>query len=387
MTRLTETIRTQLLAQAGWMGFDEFMALALYSPGLGYYSGPARKFGVHGDFVTAPEISPMFGACLAQQIAAWMQAAEITHLIEFGAGTGQLATQILNELGRLGITLSRYSIVELSANLRAQQESTLEALCPQSLHLVDWLDHIPGQLNAIVFANELLDAMPVRLFAWDGEQLFERGVSFDEHKQAFAWEDRLASREFKKAVQQCLMTAGIESLADLPSPYVSEIHEQGQAWIHTVSEQLETGCILTLDYGFPAREYFHAQRDRGTLACHYQHRVGFDPFIHLGEQDITAHVDFTSIHRSAAAAGLKLAGFCAQARFLMNTGVLDRLSQQPMDQTIAYASQAHAVGKLLSEAEMGELFKAIAWVKASNVNTLERLLNASFAFEPGGRSL
>ncbi len=369
------------------MGFDEFMALALYSPGLGYYSGPARKFGVHGDFVTAPEISPMFGACLAQQIAAWMEAAEISHLVEFGAGTGQLATQVLNELGRLGITPSRYSIVELSGNLRAQQQSTLEALCPQSLHLVDWLDHIPAKLQAVVFANELLDAMPVRLFAWDGEQLFERGVCFDEQKQSFAWENRLAINEFKKVVQESLMTAGIESLADLPVPYISEIHEQGQAWIRTVSEQLDTGCILTLDYGFPAREYFHSQRDRGTLACHYQHRVGFDPFIHLGEQDITAHVDFTSIHRSAAASGMKVAGFCAQARFLMNTGILDRLSQQPMDQTVAYASQAHAVGKLLSEAEMGELFKAIAWVKGSDAATQDRLLNASFAFDPGGRSL
>jgi SAM-dependent MidA family methyltransferase len=369
------------------MGFDEFMALALYSPGLGYYSGPARKFGVHGDFVTAPEISPMFGACLAQQIAAWMEAAEITHLIEFGAGTGQLATQILNELGRLGITPSRYSIVELSANLRSQQQGTLETLSPQSAHLVDWLDHIPGGLRAIVFANELLDAMPVRLFVWDGEALFERGVGFDAHKQTFIWADRIASREFKKAVQESLMTAGIESLADLPAPYLSEIHEQGQAWVRTVAEQLESGCLLTLDYGFPAREYFHTQRDRGTLACHYQHRVGFDPFLHLGEQDITAHVDFTSIHRSAAASGLKLAGFCAQARFLMNTGVLDRLSQQPMDQTLAYASQAHAVGKLLSEAEMGELFKAIAWVKSSDPATQERLLNASFAFDPGGRSL
>ena len=369
------------------MGFDEFMALALYSPGVGYYSGPARKFGAHGDFVTAPEISPMFGACLAQQIAAWMEAADISHLIEFGAGTGQLATQILNELGRLGAPPTRYSIVELSANLRSQQQGTLETLSPQSVHLVDWLDHIPGDLRAIVFANELLDAMPVRLFAWDGEALFERGVSFDETTQRFAWVNHLASQAFKKSVQEALMTAGIESLADLPSPYISEIHEQGQAWIRTVAEQLQTVGILTLDYGFPAREYFHEQRDRGTLACHYQHRVGFDPFIHLGEQDITAHVDFTGINHSAAEANLTLAGFCGQARFLMNTGILDRLKQQPMDQTLAYASQAHAVGKLLSEAEMGELFKAIAWVKAKDPQVLERLLNASFAFEPGGRRL
>jgi SAM-dependent MidA family methyltransferase len=316
-----------------------------------------------------------------------MDAAAISHLIEFGAGTGQLATQILNELGRLGSTPARYSIVELSANLRSQQQGTLEALSPQSAHLVNWLDHIPGNLRAIVFANELLDAMPVRLFAWDGEALFERGVSFDEPTQSFAWSDQLASLEFKKAVQETLMTAGIESLADLPAPYISEIHEQGQAWIRTIAEQMDTGCVLTLDYGFPAREYFHGQRDRGTLACHYQHRVGFDPFIHLGEQDITAHVDFTSINRTAVGSGLKLVGYCAQARFLMNTGVLDRLSLQPMDQTLAYASQAHAVGKLLSEAEMGELFKAIAWVKGSNPDVEQSLSNASFAFEPGGRRL
>jgi SAM-dependent MidA family methyltransferase len=369
------------------MGFDEFMALALYSPGLGYYSGPARKFGVHGDFVTAPEISPMFGACLAQQIAAWMEAAEITHLVEFGAGTGQLATQILNELGRLGITPSRYSIIELSANLRSQQKGTLEALSPQCAHLVDWLDHIPGRLQAIVFSNELLDAMPVRLFAWDGEVLFERGVCFDEKTQSLAWADQLAGQDFKKSVQESLITAGVESLADLPAPYISEIHEQGQAWIRTVSKQLETGCVLTLDYGFPAREYFHVQRDRGTLACHYRHRVGFDPFINLGEQDITAHVDFTSMHRSATDTGMTLAGFCSQARFLMNTGILDRLGQQPKDRTLAYASQAHAVGKLLSEAEMGELFKAIAWVKSTDSNLKNRLMEASFAFDPGGRSL
>lgn len=369
------------------MGFDEFMACALYSPGLGYYSGPARKFGVHGDFVTAPEISPMFGACVAQQIAAWMEAADIQHLIEFGAGTGQLATQVLNELTRLGKTPDRYSMVELSANLRAQQQSTIEALSPHSIHRVDWLDHIPGELRAVVFANELLDAMPVRLFVWTGEELLERGVGYDSRQQGLIWADRQASPEFKKAVQQTLMTAGIESLADLPAPYMSEIHEQGQAWIKTISERLATGCIFTFDYGFPAREYFHAQRDRGTLACHYQHRVGFNPFAHLGAQDITAHVDFTSLDLCARQSGLKLAGFCAQARFLMNTGILARLKQQPIDQTVAYASQAHAVGKLLSEAEMGELFKAIAWVKASDPLTEERLLDASFAFYPGGRSL
>jgi SAM-dependent MidA family methyltransferase len=384
---LTQRIRAALAVQGDWLGFDQFMALALYSPGLGYYSGPAQKFGAQGDFVTAPEISPMFGACLARQIGAWMEAGAISHLLEFGAGTGQLASQVLNELQRMGQAPTRYSIVELSANLRDQQQSTIAALAPHALERVEWLDHMPQGLRAVVFANEVLDAMPVKMFAWDGEQLFERGVAFNEAQQAFEWCNRPASSGFTQEVKQSLTLAGIESLADLPVPYVSEIHEQGKAWIKTVAEHLDLGALLTFDYGFPAREYFHPQRDRGTLACHYQHRVSFDPFVNVGVQDLTAHVDFTSIDHAARLAQFKHAGYCSQARFLINTGLLDRLRLQPMDETIAYASQAHAVGKLLSEAEMGELFKAIAWVKAPDADTKARLFQASFGFEGGARQL
>jgi SAM-dependent MidA family methyltransferase len=386
LSELDLTVRARISASGGWMGFDDFMALALYTPGQGYYSGPARKFGAKGDFVTAPEISPLFGACLAQQIAAWMEAGQLDHLVEFGAGTGQLATQVLNELARLGCPPRRYSIIELSADLQARQRKTLETLAPHAAHKVQWLGEIPRDLKAIVFANELLDAMPVRLFAWDGEALFERGVALNT-QQALQWSDRAASAEFKREVQDSLTLAGIESLADLPAPYISEVPQQAKAWMLTLADHLEEGCLLTFDYGFPGREFFHPQRHRGTLACHYQHRVGFDPFQHVGMQDITAHVDFTAINHAALQAGFTLGGFCSQARFLLSTGLLDRLSLQPIDETIAYAKQAHAVGKLLSEAEMGELFKAIAWVKSGDAPKKAKLLEASLAFEEGGRQL
>jgi SAM-dependent MidA family methyltransferase len=386
LSELDLTVRARIGACGGWMGFDEFMALALYAPGQGYYSGPSRKFGAKGDFVTAPEMSPLFGACLAQQIAVWMEVGHIDHLVEFGAGTGQLATQVLNELARLGRPPRRYSIIELSANLQARQLRTLETFAPHAVRDVEWLSEIPLGLKAIVFANELLDAMPVRLFAWDGETLFERGVEMDA-QQALQWGNRPASVEFKREVQENLTLAGIESLADLPAPYISEVPQQAKAWMRTLADHLDEGCLLTLDYGFPGREFYHPQRQRGTLACHFQHRVSFDPFQHVGEQDITAHVDFSAVNHAAAQSGFELVGFCSQARFLLSTGLLERLSLQPIEETIAYAKQAHAVGKLLSEAEMGELFKAIAWVKSDDAQRRTKLIAASLAFEQGGRSL
>lgn len=378
-------IQARIEAAQGWIGFDAFMALALYTPGLGYYSGPSRKFGAGGDFVTAPELSPLFGACVAGQLAAWMQAAGTGHLVEFGAGTGQLASQVLNELERLGQPVTRYDIIELSGNLREQQADTLRALSPTQQGKVHWLDRLPDQLQAVVLANEVLDAMPVNLFHWDGRQLFERGVAWSESGPC--WQDRPATSDFEALVRRSLTGAGHADLKDLPAPYVSEVHAQGQAWIRTLGGHLQAGAVLTLDYGFPAREYYHGQRDRGTLACHHRHQVGFDPFLQIGAQDLTAHVDFTAIDAAAGEAGLNLAGFCNQARFLMNNGLLERLAAQPIDAGLAYASQAQAVGRLLSEAEMGELFKAIAWVKAEDPAMRQALLDASHGFEPGGRLL
>jgi len=328
---LTRQLRAAIEKQGGWIGFDWFMRSALYEPSLGYYTvgaGSAR-FGADGDFVTAPELSPLFGGCIANVCAYWMERVDPV-ITEFGAGTGQLAAQILNSLDRDGRLPERYQIIELSGSLRAQQKSTLETLAPGLGDRVQWLDELPDDMTGVVVANEVLDAMPVRLFELNDGRVFEKGLISGGDASAFAWQNRSADRAFSRAV---------------------------------IGQSLRDGVLLTLDYGFPAAEYFHPQRSSGTLACHYRHRVNHDPLFYPGLQDITAHVDFTAISEAADAIALDLVGYTSQANFLLNAGLLESLSKFPVEQTADYARQSQAVQKLVSEAEMGELFKVIAFVR------------------------
>ncbi len=314
------------------------MALALYAPGLGYYAAGSRQFGAMpasgSDFVTAPELSPLFGAALARQVEQALRASGGGEVFEFGAGSGALAGQLLQALGP---QLARYSIVDVSGALRARQAERLAAWGER----VRWLDAWPESMHGVVVGNEVLDAMPVQLLHWDGRAWRERGVVLQ--GEGFGWRDRPTTlRPPVPATADAALAAGT----------VTEIHPQSQAFIRTLAERLVRGAAFFIDYGFPEAEYYHPQRSGGTLMCHQRHRADDNPLVDVGDKDITAHVDFSGIALAAQDAGLEVLGYTSQARFLMNCGLLQML--QGADPRALAPAQ-----KLLNEHEMGELFKVI----------------------------
>jgi SAM-dependent MidA family methyltransferase len=344
---LAGRIRDEIRAAGGWIAFARFMELALYAPGLGYYVAGARKLGPGGDFVTAPEISPLFGRALARQVA---QVLETTGggVLELGAGSGKLAADLLGELARIGRLPERYRILEVSAELRERQRNLLAQKVPDLLARAEWLDTLPGRLTGVVLGNEVLDAVPVQVVAWREDGLFERGVALEGDR--FAWAERPAGADIRSAAKAI----------EVEPPHVSEIGLTARALVFTLARRLQDGVMLFIDYGFGRREYYHPQRNAGTLMCHYRHRSHDDPFFLPGLQDITAHVDFTAVAESAQRAGLALLGYTTQAQFLLNCGITDLLAETPAEDAAAYLPQSAAVQKLISPAEMGELFKAIA---------------------------
>jgi len=355
--RLRALIVERIAQAGGWIGFDRYMDAALYEPGLGYYAGGAYKFGPEGDFVTAPEISPLFGECLAGQCLQWFEQAPRA-IFEFGAGSGALAVQLLRELDRLGAGDVEYRIVEVSAALRERQRAALESLPAALSSRVAWLDRWPEAIDGVVIGNELLDAMPARMFLLDRGRVLERGVAVDDGRLAFA--DREPDAGFDRQVRALLAQAwGGES--GWPDAYVSEVGERACAWVREAGRRLQRGALLLLDYGFPRAEFYHPQRSAGTLMCHYRHFSLGDPFRLPGLQDITVHVDFSAVAEAAREAGLDCLGYTSQAHLLMNLGLLDRLARVPADEVSRYLPQAQAVKRLLSEAEMGELVKAAAF--------------------------
>ena len=281
---LVGLIARQMTANGGWMSFARFMELTLYAPGLGYYAAGARKFGVAGDFVTAPEMTGLFGRALARQ-AAQIMAASAPHILEAGAGTGRLAADLLLALEALGTLPDSYVILDLSADLRERQQATLAQAAPHLLSRVRWLDTLPEGFSGLVLGNELLDAMPVHVVAWRENGIFERGVVLKDGQ--FAWSERPAEGRLLARAQV------LAEQCDLPPGYESEVALAGPAWAAQWSGILASGALLLLDYGFPRREFYHLQRGRGTLMCHYRHHSHPDPFYLPGLQDITAHVDFT----------------------------------------------------------------------------------------------
>lgn len=348
-------LRATIAAHGGWLSFDHWMTQALYAPGLGYYAAGNVKLAdtdgdvraPAGDFVTAPQLTPLFARTLARQAAQVLRQTQTDAVLEFGAGTGALAEGVLRELDAMGLDQTRYLILEVSADLRARQAERLAAFGER----VQWLDALPQRFAGCVLANEVLDAMPVSIFRWsDTGEVLERGVAVDA-AQGFVWEDRPAPPALAAAVAA--------RMPALPG-YVSEINLQGEAWIAAMGGWLERGAALLVDYGFPRSEYYHPQRAGGTLMCHLRHHAHGDPFTAPGLQDITAHVDFTAMADAALAAGLQVLGYTSQARFLMNAGLMDLLAQLDPGDVQQYAQAVAPVQKLLSESEMGELFKVLA---------------------------
>jgi len=311
----------------GWISFARYMELALHSPGTGYYAGGSRQFGAEGDFVTAPELGTLFGRTLARQLEQFPD----LPILELGAGSGALAETIDRE----------YFILETSAALRARQEERLGKR-------VKHLDRLPGRWRGIIIANEVADAMPVHLVGWRADGVMERGVAFRNEK--FHWEERPATGGLREEARKIRV----------PLPYESEIGLAARAWMRTLCEHLEHGLILVVDYGFPRGEYYHPQRATGTLMCHHRHTAHADPFARPGDEDITAHVDFSALAGAARAAGADVLGFATQAQFLVNCGITEVLGEANAENALVYAPIAAQAQKLLSPAEMGELFKVLA---------------------------
>lgn len=363
---LTRIIAAEIAACGGWMSFARYMELALYAPGLGYYSGGSRKFGTDGDFLTAPELTPRYGQALARQVAQILAAAG-PQLMEVGAGSGRLAADMLLALDAMGCAPEHYRILELSGELRARQQATLARHAPHLAGRVEWLDELPERICGCLVANEVLDAMPTHVLRWDDEgqelRLLEGGVGFVDGRLARA--ERPAS------------AALLAAASELPAiaPYRGEICLAARTWVSELARRMERGALLLIDYGMSGRELYHPQRDGGTLRCHYRHRVHDDPLWLPGLSDITSHVDFTAVAEAGFDAGLDVLGYTSQANFLLNCGIGEFLGQEvgagvlcmsgiPLRGTATVSTdklrERGAVNVLLSPNEMGELFKVIA---------------------------
>ena len=319
-----DRIEGEIAATGGWISFARYMQLALHEPGVGYYASGARKFGADGDFVTAPELGPLFGRTLARELRAF------DRILEIGAGSGALADVLAD--GR------EYLILETSADLIRRQKEKLGKR-------VKHIDRLPERFSGAVIANEVVDAIPVQMVHWTERGILERGVG-----TGLAWADRPAAGELLAAAKRI----------EVPAPYVSEIGLEARAWMRTLARMLEKGAVFIIDYGFPRHEYYHPQRATGTVMCHHRHQAHADPFARPGDEDITAHVDFTALAEAAHDGGAEILGYTSQAQFLVNCGITDVLGEANAENALHYAPIAAQAQKLLSPAEMGELFKVLA---------------------------
>jgi len=351
-SRLSQFIQHDIAAHGGWISFARYMELALYAPGLGYYTAGAHKFGEAGDFITAPELSVLFGKTLARQMQQIM-AQSAPHILELGAGSGKLAVDMLTELAALNALPDSYSILEVSADLRQRQRALMQEKMPHLLARVQWLDTLPEKFSGAMVANEVLDALPVHLVDWHDNRIQERGVVATD--SSFAYAARDIADAALLAAAQAVRPEQIEA------DYHSEICLAAHGLIQSLAACLEQGALLLIDYGFGASEFYHPQRKRGTLMCHYRHHAHDDAFYLPGLQDITAHVNFTDIAECGIDAGLELLGYTNQAFFLINGGITELLAQQDPENLRTYLPLSAQLQKLTSPSEMGDLFKVIAF--------------------------
>jgi SAM-dependent MidA family methyltransferase len=372
----SETLKRRIVAEidasGGWIDFARFMELALYTPGLGYYTSGKEIFGKSGDFVTAPEITPLFGRALATQ-ARQVMALSAPRILEAGAGTGVLARDLLNELDALGELPEAYTIVEISEALRARQRRTLNEGSPRWIDRVEWIDALPERFDGFALANEVLDAMPAHRVRWrggDAPTVLECGVRLESDE--FVGCERPATGLLREVMEAAAMEY------TLPEGFIAEINIVAENWTRNWGKILGKGVLILVDYGFPRNERFHPQRAGGTLRCCFRHRTRDDPFSFVGLQDMTTHLDFSALAKAAYEGGLDILGYCAHAAFLLNCGIIDVLSKTFDPTSLRYAREARAVQRLLSPEGMGEAFKVAAFGKGM----AERLLG----FMRGDRS-
>ncbi|MCU7837256.1 MAG: SAM-dependent methyltransferase [gamma proteobacterium symbiont of Taylorina sp.] len=369
--QLRQKIQESIHNNKGKISFSDYMNQVLYTPGLGYYSAGLKKFGRQGDFVTAPEISPLFSQCLALQCIELMQQTRQRTLLEAGAGSGIMAIEIILELERRKQLPECYLILELSAELRDRQQQAIKAKLPHLFELFHWLDQLPEKpFSGIILANELLDAMPVHLVKLTNDNHYERHVALNKNNE-FIWQDELVENpqlidklnEIQQ-LQQSLSSFSFDQGQNKDKPdYITEINCLADDWIRTIADILDVGAILLIDYGYTAKEYYHPQRSMGTLMCHYQHHRHDDPFYLPGMQDITAHVNFSSIAQAAHHAGLKVFGYTTQAHFLMAGGLVELTKDLDPEDIIPFTETARQIKMLTLPEEMGELFKVLLLAK------------------------
>ncbi|MFT4561999.1 MAG: SAM-dependent MidA family methyltransferase [Gammaproteobacteria bacterium] len=360
--RLSERIRRSILEEAGPIGFDEYMRMALYEPGLGYYLGSAIKFGVDGDFITAPELSPLFGASVARQCFSILEHTG-GDILEFGAGSGFLAAHVLITLDELGVVPGRYMILELNPRMRERQSQVLQELAPHMFGRVEWLNDLPAsKINGVILANEIVDALPVKIFRAARNEIYERRVAQTDGR--FAWSETLAPEGLASAIG-----ARVDpSIIAADNHYVSEINISIEPWVNDLARVMDNAVALIFDYGFTGADYYSRDRTQGTLMCHFRHRQHDDPFWFPGLQDITASVDFTALAEAADSSGIRVAGFAEQGNFLLANGLLDdaqRRAENGDDRTLARI--AYETKVLTLPSEMGSRFKVLALTKGYNL--------------------
>ena len=353
---LQTLLAEEIKKHGNWIPFSRFMELVLYAPQYGYYTGGGHKIGNDGDFITAPTLTPLFARTLARQLQELLPQTA-GNIYEFGAGTGQLAADLLNNLSN---GINRYYIIEVSPELAARQKNLIQTLAPQAAPKIVHLSALPETFDGIIIGNEVLDAMPVEIIRKDEGGSFEHvGVCLDNDRFTYS------ARPLHDLQLSALASLYFPKIS---SPYTSELHPQQYAFIRTLASRLAHGCMIFIDYGFDAAQYYHPQRNQGTLIGHYRHHVIHNPFDFIGLADLTAHVNFTDIAQAGTDAGLDLIGYLPQSHFLLNLGITELLAQTGKTDSAAYIREAAAVQKLIDQHEMGELFKVIAFGKNINID-------------------
>ncbi|GFE88893.1 SAM-dependent methyltransferase [Steroidobacter agaridevorans] len=355
--QLVQRIRDAIEAAGGWISFERFMEMALYEPGLGYYSAGATKLGSEGDFVTAPEISPLFSRCLANQCVQVLDTVNGGHILELGAGSGVMAADVLSELDRQQKTPERYLILEVSADLCERQRALLQRRLPHLMDRIEWLDRLPDEFRGVLLANEVLDALPIQRFRIRGLQVNQLGVTWELGR--LDWSEVHADAALEATVREIEFNLG-EPFAD---GYTSEINLRLSQWIAGIAASMKQGAAFFIDYGLPRRQYYAANRSAGTMLCHFRHRFHDDPLINVGVQDIGAWVDFTAVAEAAIAAGMSVAGYTTQAHFLIGTGIEQFLAPTNDEELAARLQMARQAMLLTLPGEMGERFKVIGLAK------------------------